>query len=406
MNILYLVPHVPNPTKIRSYSHISGLKNAEHQIVVATLQHGAKDAEYISRLEQMGIQVISIQITRQKSLINSLTILPSGHPLQFNFMWSAELMRRIEAQMRSNPPDIIHVEHLRMAKYGLLLKAHWPLVWDAVDNLESLFTGASQASTSRVGRFVARIEAPRLKHYEPWLVDQFLATLVISYRDQALFMAGSVSRREHIYVAPLGMPINPDASSLNRAPNVLLMTGAFNYHPNVASVVYFVREIFPKILRQRPDMKLQIVGANPSPAVEALQNIHIEVTGFVPSLSDYLHRATIALAPILYGSGIQVKVLEAFLTGTPLVATSVALRGLDVKHGEHVLIADTPDDFADAVILLLSDIELRNRIAAAGRRYIEQNHDLTKTTNQLLDVYEKVQDLYKSGAKIGETRLL
>lgn len=399
MNILYLVPHVPNPTKIRSYSHICGLLNAGHQIVIATLRRSTKDAEYISCLEHMGIQVISVQLTRQKSLINSLAILPSRRPLQFNFMWSAELMRRIEEQIRSDPPDIIHVEHLRMAKYGLFLKAHWPLVWDAVDNLESLFTGAAQASASRVWQLVAGIEASRLKYYESWLVDQFLATLVISHRDEALFMADSISRGERIHVAPLGLAINPNASSLERTPNVLIMTGAFNYHPNVASALYFVHEIFPQILRQRPDVKLQIVGANPNPAVEVLQNAHIEVTGFVTSLSDYLRRATVALAPILYGSGIQIKVIEAFLTETPVVATSVALRGLDVTYNQQALVADTTEDFANAVLRLLSSAELRQRIASAGRRYVEQNHNLVKTTANLINIYQRAITLSAARSK-------
>src|SRR5262249_46027137 len=101
-------------------------------------------------------------------------------------------------------------------------------------------------------------------------------------------------------------------------------------------------------------------------------------------------KATVALAPIVYGSGMQIKVLEAFLTATPLVATTVALRGLDVKHEEEVLIADTPEDFAGCVIRLLDDADLRARIGQAGRRYIEQNHDLVKTTARLVSIYEEV----------------
>jgi glycosyltransferase involved in cell wall biosynthesis len=86
----------------------------------------------------------------------------------------------------------------------------------------------------------------------------------------------------------------------------------------------------------------------------------------------------------------QNKVLEAFLTSTPLVATSIALRGLDVQHEHEVLIADTPSDFANAVLRLLNDPALRIRIGEAGRKYVEQNHDLRVTTNNLVEIYKQV----------------
>ncbi len=93
---------------------------------------------------------------------------------------------------------------------------------------------------------------------------------------------------------------------------------------------------------------------------------------------------------MLYGSGIQIKVLEAFAARIPLVATSTALRGLNVSHDQQVLIANTPTEFANAVIALLKDPERCLRLAEAGHHYLEQNHDLRKTTAQLVKFYEEV----------------
>src|SRR5215207_4904911 len=119
MKILYLVPHVPNATKVRSYFQIRGLLEAGHEVTVATLRRGPEDGKHISRLQQMGCQVLCVPLTKPMAALNSLSTLPSALPLQAKFMWSEALMRKIESSLQANPPDIVHVEHLRMAAYGL-----------------------------------------------------------------------------------------------------------------------------------------------------------------------------------------------------------------------------------------------------------------------------------------------
>lgn len=390
LHVLYLVPHVPNPTKIRSYMQIKGLAESGQQVTVGTLIRSPRDQAHADKLKAGGIHVVSAPLKRWQMAYNGLMTLPGGRPLQARLMWSAELLKRLEDYLQSHPPDIIHVEHLRMAAYGLYLKERYPVIWDAVDNLASLFGQAASASTSRLWRAAARIEAPRLQSYERWLTEQFPTTLVISRRDQALFQQQNPAA-DRVRYAPLGVPVENFLSPQSRANSTLIITGTMNYHPNIASVLYFAEKIFPKIRQQRPDVRLEIVGAHPSSRIQALgTDSQIAVTGFVPSVTERLRQATIALAPVTYGAGIQIKVLEAFLTSTPLVATSMAVRGLDVQADEHLLIADTPSDFATAVVRLLEDGELRDRLARAGRHYLEQHHNLTHTTDHLLSIYRSV----------------
>jgi len=389
VNILYLTPHVPNPTKIRAHFHVRGLREAGHQVTVATVERGADDAQHVQSLRDQGVTVLSAKVGKITMAANALTVLPSRLPLQSQLLWSEALWRTIQSHVRANPPDIIHVEHLRMARYGLRLTQDWPVLWDAVDYLSALYRQAARSSRNLPLRLISRLEAPRLAAYERWLTGQFAATIVISSNDLALFQAANpVASRVHL--ALTGVPITSVPAIETRARKTLIITGTLNYHPNVASVLYFVNEILPLIRRDEPDIQLQLVGANPVGAVQALASDQIEVTGFVPSITDYLGQATIALAPVVYGSGMQIKVLEAFLTGTPLVATEVALRGLDVRHKEHVLVADTPADFASAVLRLLADPDLRARLGAAGRRYVEQHHDLRATTARLVEIYQRV----------------
>src|SRR5712664_281853 len=111
MNILYLVPHIPNPTKARSYFQIRGLVEAGHHVTVATLKHRSKDAEHIINLERTGCSVIAIHLPKTQALANSLWAVTHWLPVQARFKWSTALMERIEQFLRENPPDVIHVEH-------------------------------------------------------------------------------------------------------------------------------------------------------------------------------------------------------------------------------------------------------------------------------------------------------
>ena len=388
MKILYLVPHVPNPTKIRSYMHVNGLLEAGHDLTVVTLERTPQDTRYIEKLRARDVQVISIPIGKLRLLTNILVVLPTRHPLQSRLFWSNQLMNLIENHIRVHPPDVIHVEHLRMACYGIKLAQQWPVVFDAVDAISQLYQHAARKSINLPLRLTSILEAPRLQHFEQQLTSYFPVTTVISVDDQRIFKL-TEKYADRVRVIPMGVPLTalPD-STIQRADNILIITGTWNYHPNVAAAHHFVKHILPLVQARRPGIRLQIVGANPAPSIQNLASSTIEVTGFVPSIHDYLRQATVAIAPITYGAGMQIKVLEAFMTATPLVATPVALRGLDVRHGEHVLIANSPEEFAALLLDLLGDAAERQRLGTAGRHYVEANHDLRTTIGQLITAYQ------------------
>jgi glycosyltransferase involved in cell wall biosynthesis len=390
MKILYLVPHVPAPTKARSHYHIRGLLEAGHQVTVATLERSRDDLTRLKRLRESGPAVISASLSRPQMALNAAKALLHNRPLQADLMWSGELMQAITDHIRRDPPDIIHVEHLRMAAYGLPLREMAPVIWDAVDYLGPLFAQAAVSGQGLALRLASRMEAARLPAYERWLTGQFPRTLVITRRDRDL-LGRDNPWDERIVVAPPGLPVTP-LQPTGREPHTLIMTGTLNYHPNVASVHYFMESVWPRLKTTHPAVGLQLVGANPVPSVQAFASASVVITGFVPSVMEYLGRATVAVAPVPYGAGIQNKVLEAFLTGTPVVASPEALAGLDAQDGEHLLVADTPAAFAAAIGRLLDDPALRARIGAAGRQYVETHHDLRTTTRRLIDIYTQVID--------------
>ena len=129
----------------------------------------------------------------------------------------------------------------------------------------------------------------------------------------------------------------------------------------------------------------------PAPTLmELSQDPRIEVTGFVPDLRPYLAEASLAIAPMRYGVGIQNKVLEAMAMATPIITTSATLGALQVRPGQDLFVGDGPEEIAQHALNLLGNAALREQVGQAGRRYVEEHHDWRMTSQNLAEVYRSV----------------
>jgi glycosyltransferase involved in cell wall biosynthesis len=181
------------------------------------------------------------------------------------------------------------------------------------------------------------------------------------------------------YFSPLDMP---------RDLATVIFTGKMSYHANLAAALDLATQVMPRIWAEIPDARLVLAGKDPTPELTKLAaDPRITVTGTVPDLRPYLARATVAVSPIRYGAGIQNKVLEAMAMATPVVSTPQATAALQARPGRDLLVADTPQDFAQATITLLEDGELRRQVGEAGRQYVENYHDWNKIVGRLEGVY-------------------
>jgi glycosyltransferase involved in cell wall biosynthesis len=172
---------------------------------------------------------------------------------------------------------------------------------------------------------------------------------------------------------------------------VVLSLAAPGWSPNAEGIAWFAREVFPLVRRAVPDSQLYICGAQPTPELRALAegNPSIEVTGFV-NPRPYLEQAAVLIAPLRSSGGMRVMLPEALARGVPVVATSVACAGLDLTPGEHLLLADTPSAFADAVALLLRDPELGGRLASAARHHVLERYDWRAVYPAIDQVYARI----------------
>jgi polysaccharide biosynthesis protein PslH len=162
--------------------------------------------------------------------------------------------------------------------------------------------------------------------------------------------------------------------------NYLAFVGGYNYPPNRDAVFYFTEKIFPQVKSAIPSAVFLLVGKD-APA-ELERNPGVKAIGTVPDVRPYLHQASVIVVPLRAGSGTRIKILEALAAGKPVVTTSVGMEGLNVEDGRHLLVADSPEEFAKAVVSLLNNPGLRHRLGASGRKLVEQEYEWTNLTQR------------------------
>lgn len=287
-------------------------------------------------------------------------------------------LQRLAAPLAANS-DLIWAERLYTA-LGLIQFSNKMIV--DLDDLESIKT-AREAESDPIAymRWAMKREAARLARMERAAVKQFSRVAVCSAEDARFFGDDA----DQVWVVPNGVDDElMEKPPIPRDPNRLVFVGTMNYAPNEDAILYFCREIFPRILLQVPDTTLSIVGFKPPASVVALQDGRsIFVHANVPEVATYVQGASLSIVPLRVGGGTRLKILESLALGIPVVSTTVGAEGLNLNHDKHLLLADSPADFAEAVIRMLLDFELNNRLAIQGRSRVKQLYLWSSIRNQV-----------------------
>ena len=384
--VLFLVPYVPNLIRVRPFNLIRGIAGRGHAVTLLTLW------------------VISLRLPAWRVLLNAGNVLPTRRPLQSEYSWHPALARSLEELTRAvhgNAFDVVHVEHLRGVKYGLTVKQRaaargqrLPVLWDSVDSISLLFRQSAAQSRNLKSRALSYLDLGRTRRYEAWLPGQFDQVTVTSSNDRRalLELAGGVQPEPEIAVLPNGVDLDyftPNPAQ-PRSPDTLVVSGKMSYHANVTMVLQFCEQVLPLIWQRRPQVRLEVVGKDPTPELLSLaRNPQITVTGTVPHLPPYLQRAAVAVAPIAYGAGIQNKVLEAMACETPVVVSSQAISTWPVRRGEGLLAAGEAPGMGPPVVRPPGEPELRDRVGRAGRCYVETHHHWGNVAARLDELYDR-----------------
>ncbi len=226
--------------------------------------------------------------------------------------------------------------------------------------------------TRPVQRALLEVEWRKMRRGESRACAQAHLTVAVSDRDRELLAALVPGARVR------AIPTGVDTAFFTRngrpeTPGALVFVGAMDWHPNEDGVLHFVEAILPRIRREAPEASLTVVGRNPTARLRAVgAGAGVRVTGTVDDVRPYVDEAAVCVVPLRVGGGTRLKIFEALAMAKPVVSTAVGAEGLPLVPGEHFLQADTPDDFAAAVVSLLRDAPRRAALGLAGRRLVEE----------------------------------
>ena len=249
-------------------------------------------------------------------------------------------------------------------------------------------------ATNRVTRFLLAEQWRRMLRFERAALERFDLVLCVSDADRRTFgtlYPGALKAGAH--VVKTGVDTDYFAPATARArPAHLVFTGSMDWLPNEDGMQYFVREIFPRIRQLEPQATLSIIGRSPTPAVKRLAEVGgIEVSGRVDDVRPHMAEGLVYVVPLRIGGGTRLKIFEAMSMGKAVVSTTVGAEGLPVTPGHDIVIADEPVRFAQAVVHLIRDGELRRRIETEARRLVVDRYDWSAVAHDFEDALTRLR---------------
>jgi glycosyltransferase involved in cell wall biosynthesis len=412
VKILWVCPFFPYPpdngTRIREYFLLRELSNW-NEVSAFSLVQSRKELENTGDLNQFCQNVWGVLPQnklpeaffdgkrRVKDVVAGL-FLPK--PQFFYGKPSPNVVNELRSHIEEENFDVVVIEHLSMSNYvwDSIGKSKQPLWVLSQENVESLIQKQHiSLANGWVGRLRKIIYYRSFIRFESYACKRYDHVLMVSENDRRdlLKYAPSLPPAQ-VSLLPNGVDVsNYDIGNVEPQENTLIYNGAITYNANYDAVQFFLREILPIIQREIPQVKVKITGKTTGADLDSLPlNENVIFTGYVSDIRPVIKSSTACIVPLQVGGGTRLKILEALALGTPVVTTSKGAEGLDMRSGRDLLVADSPADFARAVIRVLYEPELRDQLRVNGRKAVEayDSYNIAENLHKfLLEKLEKRQ---------------
>ncbi|MDX2249098.1 MAG: glycosyltransferase family 4 protein [Bacteroidia bacterium] len=400
LKILMLCTKFPYPPKdggtMAMHSMIRGFSKAGHQVTVLTMN----TSKHFVVLRSMPLEIqrmanfYAVDVDTQVRFIDALANLifskESYHVVRFT---SKAFQAQLERLLEKNDYDVIQLETLFMAPYIPTIRRMKPksLISLRAHNIEhEIWSRRADNENNPIKEYYFRETAARIKTFEEttYATNPFDVAVPITGRDAGIVKNMGV--KTPVWVSPAGIDEDDlDTSEVKTEPQSLFYIGSLDWGPNVEGLEWFLKNVWPKIVKMHPKVKFYLAGRSMPDKYLKLEQENIVIAGEVESAGKFIRSKSIMVVPILSGSGMRVKIAEGLAYGKPIVATRIAAEGIGVKHGYDILLADTPEEFANCLSILIEKQSMVNTIGqhAKGLWMRELKND--KIINGLVDFYRK-----------------
>jgi len=379
-NILLLTLVLPYPPdsgpKIKTYNVIKYLAQ-RHRVTLVSFVRGDQ-SEHVRHLERYCQAVYTVPMKRgaiRDAWYMSLSFLTRQPFLirRDDRKTMRDFINRLSAQQ---PFDVVHADQLNMGQYAERVPGAFKVL-DAHNALWLLYKRLWETMSPGPRRWLLGRDWRLLKSYEGRMVREFDAVLAVSHEDKVA-LQDAAGQQADITVIPIAIDTD-EVTVIKREekPKHILHIGTMYWPPNIDAVNWFVCEVYPLVRQQQPDVQFDVAGARPPAELLALNNagLGINVTGYVEDPTPYQRRAAVMVVPVRAGGGMRVKILNALAEGIPIVSTTLGYEGIEVIPGQDILVGDTAEAFAAQVLQVLNEPTLGQRLAANGRRLVEEKYD-------------------------------
>ena len=414
MNILFLTQVLPYPLdagpKVRAYYVLRHLAQ-RHPVTLVSFVRPTDTPAAVAHLRSFcqAVHTVPMPRSRARDAVHLLRSLVTGQPFMIARDWVPVMARLLRELTTDTSYGTIHADQLWMAPYALQAQApaaggrRPALILDQHNAVHLIPRRLAQGEGHPVKRLLLEREARVMARYEVAACRRFDTVVWVTEEDRRAVAAAadSVSRSPHsalgvrhsAFAGPV-IPICGDAQAtavIPRCPGGRRVTflGGLHWPPNAQGLLWFARRVFPLVLRACPDAVLTVIGRDAPAAVlsAGLPDASLDVTGYVADPTPYLRETAAFVVPLLAGGGMRVKIIDAWLWGLPVVSTTIGAEGIAIRQGENIVIADSPEAFAQATVRLLQDPAEGQRLGQAGRLWAEEHYNWRVTYKLWDSVY-------------------
>jgi glycosyltransferase involved in cell wall biosynthesis len=369
--------------------HLARQLAARHDVTLLTYGTSA-DRENVAELEQENIRVEMVgretppRLARRKDQLASLVTRTPYEPYTTH---SREMQDAVDRLFASSSFDVVQLEST------LVWPFHFPegtrLLLDEHNVDYETYARLREGTTSPLRKAFYRVEEARVRRYEQQAWRDSAGCVLTSAREEQ--MVREAAPRTPTAVVPNGVdteyfrPVSREVQ-----PRTLVFNGVLDYRPNFDAALFLVDEVLPLVQASHPDTRVVIVGRGGPDELGTFRRPNVEATGEVPDVRPYLEQAELVVVPILAGSGTRFKVVEGLALEKPMVSTGVGCEGIGVEDGQHLLVADTAEEFAAAIVRLFEDASLARSLGQAGRKFVDRGYSWNRAGERLQALYDEV----------------
>ncbi|HTE41414.1 MAG TPA: TIGR03087 family PEP-CTERM/XrtA system glycosyltransferase [Steroidobacteraceae bacterium] len=384
MKILFVCHRVPYPPKrggkIRPFNIIRHFTDQGHDVTVASLARTEAERDEAKDLSKHCAKTLIEVIPNSAAYPRMVGYLPTTMPSSFGYFYSPALKRRIDSELATKTYDMTFVHCSSVASYVSDAKNLFKVIdFGDMDSQKWREYSTERAFPLSLGYW---LEAIKLERTERMLAGQFdFATCTTRAELETLRSFGITTPTDWF---PNGVDASFFTPVEDYDSNLLVFVGRMDYFPNQQAVNYFCKDVLPVIQAQRPEVRFEIVGADPTQQIRDLGRLPgVSVTGSVPDVRPYVTKAALTVAPLAIARGTQNKILESMAMGVPALCSREASGGVDATADEHLLVAADTQDYVAKVLQLLQSRDLRQRLALAGRERVLTNHSWSGSMRRL-----------------------